>query len=225
MSKIIIPHTPKSEFSSLKEAVQYMQNLGYTESLRSLKYIVMYNPQYMNHLRRNGLDSLIGRLVGEMPELEHNEPMLRTLRNWATETPLMPYNLKCYDADDAITILGHSFENLEDIRNHTEIIGCQGVDGVHCWSPVDEPVKCCVHIGKICDGEFDFNQFDCYLSDYNEFYIFRKQRVLVEDMEAAIPYATHIQDYSMNDKFDLDQLPILCINPHHRYMIFVTHPE
>ena len=145
MAKICFPHYKKGEFASLADALKFLEHETYSISRYALCEIVQYNICYRNHLRRHGVEDLIVRLIDEAPQLKEEKVLLHRLREWAAEEKLADYDIQCYNIKDKITIHGHTFNGLQDIREHIELFGREGYDGLHCWSPTEvEHTKMCI---------------------------------------------------------------------------------
>ena len=132
MTKIYFPHYKKGEFASLADALKFLNRETYSISQYTLCEIVQYNTCYRNHLRHHGVENLIIRLIEEAPQLKEEKVLLYHLREWAVEEKLADYDIQCYNIKDKVTILGHTFNGLKDIREHVELFGCEGYDGLHC---------------------------------------------------------------------------------------------
>lgn len=109
-----------SEFRSLRDAVCRLKKSG---SLRySLLEIIKYNICYRDYLREHGMELLIRRMVSDVPELAEDQDLLQNLREWYDKEGkyLSEYDIQCYNIKDTITVLGHEFHGLEDVK--TKII-------------------------------------------------------------------------------------------------------
>ena len=91
---------------------------------------IQHNTCYRNHLHRHGVDDLIVRLIEEVPQFKEEKVLLYRLREWAAEEKLADYDIQCYNIKDKVTILGHTFNGLKDIRKHIELYGHEGHDGL-----------------------------------------------------------------------------------------------
>jgi hypothetical protein len=72
-------------------------------------------------------------LIDEAPQLKEEKVLLHRLREWAAEEKLADYDIQCYNIKDKVTILGHTFNGLKDIRRHIELSGRSGCGSLHCW--------------------------------------------------------------------------------------------
>ena len=130
MAKICFPHYKKGEFASLADVLKFLNRETYSVSRYALCEIVQYNTCYRNHLRRHGVEDLIIRLIMEAPQLKEEKVLLYRLREWAAEEKLADYDIQCYNIKDKVTILGHTFNGLKDIRKHIELYGHEWYGGL-----------------------------------------------------------------------------------------------
>lgn len=223
MAKICFPHHSNGKFDSLKEAVRTLKRRksGWWEYM--LTDIVRYNVCYRDILRKHGIETLIERLVGEAPELGSDGGSLDHLREWWERTkPLGAYDIQCYHVKDRVTILGHTFEGLEDIVRHRGIIGRDLWNDIDCSVPdrVDEYPD--VHIGELYSNYPVFDSFD--LGDDRTYrnYIFRSSPVTEREMKKAYD-APFTSCFSMvHENMRKNRLPVLYYDGDSAYMLLAT---
>lgn len=208
---VCFPHyvEGKGEFASLSDAVESLMN---DENLHDyLRKIVLYNVSYRDFLRGKGVDELIRRLVKEAPQLKEKKTDLDELRECLKEVKVADYDIQCYNVEDSVTILGHTFNGLKDIHKHVEIGGHDWAPSmpVDCWDR--EPIEGCgVHVGYLYKDYPKFDSSD-YLYDnrsYNN-YIFAKEPITEERMREVqkIPSAYNL--IKVHEAISETQLPIL----------------
>ena len=95
MTKICFPHHLRGEFSSLDEAFRFLRKREYGWSWNTLTEIVRYNVFYRDYLRDYGMDSLIEKIIDEVPELSNDRKALDYLREWADTETVAPYDIQC----------------------------------------------------------------------------------------------------------------------------------
>lgn len=227
MAKICFPHYKNGDFASLSDALKFLERETYSISRYALCEIVQYNTCYRNHLRRYGVEDLIMRLIEEAPKLKEEKVLLHRLREWVNEEKLANYDIQCYNIKDKVTILGHTFNGLKDIVNHVEMSGCEGYDGLHCWSKSEPNVYDDVHIGKIYDSYPIFDSSD--LSDNRTYqnYIFSHEPITQEDMNSVYNRTSHASNFCMVNEDIKDEviLPILYYEGDGKYMLLATAKE
>ncbi len=225
MTKICFPHYKKGEFSSLADALKFLERETYSISRYVLCEIVQYNTCYRNHLRRHGVEDLITRLIEEAPQLKDEKVLLLHLREWAENEKLADYDIQCYNIKDKVTILGHTFNGLSDIKRHIELVGYQGYDGLHCYSPMIADMCEDVHVGHFKENYPVFDSYD--LSDDRTYqnYIFRAEPITEEVMQKAFR-TNHVFNFCMVHE-DIDEilLPILYYSGDGKYMLLASKRE
>lgn len=222
MAKICFPNYKKGEFASLADALKFLYCETSTISSYALCEIVQYNTSYRNHLRRHGVEELIVRLIEEAPQLKKEKMLLHRLREWAAEEELTDYDIQCYNIKDKVSILGHTFNGLKDIREHIELYGREWCDGLHCWSSNEIESYDDVHIGHFYEN---YPIFDCYdLCDDRTYqnYIFRTAPVTEEDMEEAFQIFHGLDFCTVHENIPEEMLPILYYSGDGKYMLLAT---
>lgn len=184
---------------------------------------MLYTPRYRSHLRRHGVENLIERLIEEAPQIKSEPVLLYRLRRWAEECPLADYDIRCYNIKDKVTILGHTFNGLKDIRKHIECVWCQDEKILPLGPSVGRRVCKGVHVG-------------CYFERYSfwrpphdddaricQCYIFRSRPVTVDDMKDVL-CVPHEIDYRMSqENINSAWLPLLYYPGEGDYMFFATN--
>lgn len=223
MAKICFPHYKKGEFASLADAVKYLYRKKYAISGYELWEIVRYNVCYRNHLRQFGLDSLIDRLVEEAPLLKKCEVLVRRLRERLAKIKLADYDIQCYNIRDQITILGHTFDGLKDVRRHMELAAYELFGELHYVVPKRKarPYND-VHIGHFYDT---YPVFDCWdYADDRTFqnYIFRTAPITEEDMKESFRTFHGLKFCMVHEHIPEERLPILYYSGDGKYMLLAT---
>ncbi len=224
MSKICFPHYMRGEFKSLAAAIKFIGAESYSTSRYALRDIVQYTPHYRSHLRSHGVEDLIERLVEEAPKLQDAPVLLYRLRHWAEEYPLADYDIRCYNIKDRVTILGHSFRGLKDVRSHIEAIWREGPETSS--GPQMGEKRCAdVHVG--CH----FERYSLWRPPYDddaricESYIFRPHPISSEDMMGRL-CTPHEMDYRIEwENLAVEWLPMLYYPGKGDYMFVATNRE
>lgn len=225
MAYICFPHYKKGEFASLAEALKYLNRETYSISRYVLCEIVQYNTCYRNHLRLHGVEDLIMRLTDEAPQLKENKVLLNYLREWAAEEKLADYDIQCYNINDKVTILGHTFNGLKDIRGHVEFFGREWFDGLNCWTSTEVEPYNDVHIGLFYENYPVFDSFDLCDDRTYQNYIFRAAPITEADMKEAFR-TSHGSNFCMiHETIPEENLPILYYGGDNKYMFLATKKE
>lgn len=123
-SKICYPgHFKDSEFASLGDAVRQLKKSG---DLRNhMSELIKYNICYRDYLREYGMEILLRLMVSHAPELARDFELLQRLWDWYDKEGrnLSEYDIQCYNINDTITVLGHKFNGLEDVKAHRNACG------------------------------------------------------------------------------------------------------
>lgn len=100
----------------------------------------------------HGVDSLIDRILDEVPELTDEADALDYLRKWTRKEKMAPYDIQCYNIKDTVTIAGHDFNGLEGVIRHVELIGKEYYSGFECRVP--QKFESCrdVHVGLLYEN-------------------------------------------------------------------------
>lgn len=222
MAKICFPHHSQGEFSSLNEAFRYLRKREYGWSWFTLTEIVKYNIFYRDYLREHGIDSLIKKIIEEVSELSEDKKALNHLREWATKEKVAIYDIQCYNIKDKITVLGHTFDGLEDVIKHRELIGKEFMRGFDCFAPQNVNVYSDIHIGELYENYPIFDSYDLGDDRTYQNYIFRKDKISRQDMETAFA-VYHKGNFCMvHEQIPINLLPLLYYNGDGNYMLLAT---
>ncbi len=222
MAKICFPHYNKGEFESLADALKFLIRDTYSISQYILSDIVQYNTCYRDFLRHHGVEELIIQLIKEAPQLKKEKIMLNKLRKWAAEKKLADYDIQCYNIKDKVTILGHTFDGLKDIREHIELYGRKGYDELRCWSPAETVSYDDVHIGHFYDNYPVFDSSDLCDDRTYQNYIFRTVPITEENMKEAFSTFHGFNFCMVHESIPEENLPILYFSGEGKYMLLAT---
>lgn len=114
--KICYPGYRNAEFASLRDAVLYLKRNGGGQEY-SITELLKYNVCYRDYLRNHGIETLLKRIISDIPELATEEKVIKRIREWYDKEgkKLAAYDIQCYNIKDAITVLGHEFYGLEGV--------------------------------------------------------------------------------------------------------------
>lgn len=223
MAKICFPHYDKGDFASLAEALNYYSHPARSISNYILSNIVQYNTCYRDYLRQYGVEKLILQLTEEAPLLKEKTEMIRYLREWVAEEKLADYDIQCYNIEDKITILGHTFNGLNDIQKHIEYYGSKrDYENMFCWDSSSAEPYDDIHIGQL---DADYPSFDssdsCDHRSYKN-YIFSQKPITKSDMLEAFSVPHGINFSLVHENIPEEKLPLLYYVGDGQYMLLAT---
>jgi len=222
MTNICFPHHLQGEFSSLNEAFHYLRKREHGWSWFTLTEIVKYNVLYRDYLRGYGIESLVKMIIEEVPELANDEDALNYLRKWNTKEGVAKYDIQCYNIKDKITVLGHTFNGLEDIVKHREIFGKESYRGFECFSPKEVSIYSDIHIGELYENYPIFDSYDLGDDRTYQNYIFRKDKISEQDMVAAFTIHHRGNFCMVHEQIPSESLPVLYYRGDGNYMLLAT---
>lgn len=221
MTKICFPHYALGEYDSLKKAICSIKKMSNGWLGRTLINIVQYNLCYRDYLKEFGFDSLIERLFNEVPELRKEKESLLYLNDWWRERnkKIAPYDIQCYNINDQVTILGHTFNGLGDIFKHRTVAGRRYSDNfLHMPNSEYEGI----HIAEIYDEYPKFDEFDCDDDRTYQNYFFSD--LPITDMEMKkMKSCSYTSNYCMvHESIPEELLPMLYYGGDGKYMLLAT---
>ena len=225
MNKICFPHYDRGEFSSLAKAIKFLGATTYSLSRYALRDIVLYTPRYRDHLRRYGVEDLIERLIEEAPQIKSEPVLLHRLRRWAEESPLGDYDIQCYNIKDKVTILGHTFNGLKDVKQYVEMVYGENKDNLTLGPKVGSKRCEDLHIGCCFENYTSYQSMYYKETRLCQSYIFRTTPISQSDMY-GLPCAPHELDFFKDHEgIDMAWLPMLYYPDEGDYMFLVTKRE
>ncbi len=223
MTKICFPHHICGDFDSLRDAYNTLKNIPYGWDLGTLRDIIIYNTRYRDCLRKYGYNALTDLLFDDGCPIAKD---IKTSLYMDTALPehIKWYDIQCYNIKDKITILGHTFNGLEDIAAHCEMTGRDGCNGLECHAFDEYRTYRDVHIGMIYKN---YPVFDCYDACDNRCYrnfIFRKRKEITsKDIEDTFRYVKFKNDFCMvHEEIYASYLPILYYRGDGNYMLLAS---
>lgn len=226
MTKICFPHHVRGDFDSLEEAYKFFIGTkgGFTKYI--LGDIVRYNMRYRNQLRTLEYQALENLLIEDGCPVAKDFEMYSYLHNYLYKQERLccrNYDIQCYNIKDKITILGHTFNGLEDIAAHCEIVAKEHSMGVTYNVPYEYRVYRDIHVGKFYADYPCFDSFDaCDNRSYQNF-IFRKEQITCEEMRRTLKAVPHNRDFCMvHESIDYNYMPILYYKGEGDYMLLAS---
>ena len=225
MTKICFPHYECGEFRTLAKAIESLGATTYSLSRYALRDIVLYTPRYRDHLRHYGVEDLIAHLVVEAPQINDEPVLLHRLRRWAEESPLADYDIRCYNIKDKITILGHTFKGLADVRRYVEVAWCENENERTLGPSVGIARMEDMHVGCY------YEKCDMWIAPYSansricQSYIFRQNPVSQSDMSGVLCSPRDVDFLKDHEGLDMAWLPLLYYPGEGKYMFLATRRD
>lgn len=222
MAKICYPSYRKFQFSSLSQWFEYFDSKDRYLSPFTLCEIVQYNPCYRDLLRSDGLDAVINRLVSEAPGILEKPQWFESLKNAWKDNNIADYDIQCIGIHRKVTILGYTFNGLEEIRSRVEMFGFSHYNNLLCKFDSQQSDKIGVHIGCISRDYPKFDEFDA--SDNRQFqnYIFKTEPLTEEMMIEAHRIPARTNFCMVNEDIPESELPVLYYSGSGKYMFLAT---
>ncbi len=215
----IFDYLTTSSFATWQEAIRFMHEKDKLNN--DLNECIAYNVVLRDKLRQYGIEALLEEIFAIIPRNTLTDLTLRYIHRYWQEEPIADYDIQMYSINDAITILGHTFHGLADIRAHREIVGKLGSRWTDCWPKACEPIND-VHIGEWYANYPVFDSSDYSDNRTYENYIFRTHPLTQEHMNEYLQIP-HSCNYSMvGEGIPQTLLPILYYPGDGPYMLLAT---
>lgn len=225
MSRIYFPNYEHRHFNSLQTAYRYFINVKCIDYFYMITDIVQYNISYRDFLRKYGIESLIENLLDEAPELINDKHSIDCLRKWWNDCGMYiaEYDIQCYHIKDEVTILGYTFDGLNDIIKHCEMTCNEGLPGMVFCTPQECKKQGDIHVGEIYEPYPIFDSSD--LKDRRTFrnFIFRKSSICEADMRDSLAVSHRCNFCMVHEYIPHDILPILYYQGYGNYMLLATN--
>lgn len=223
MTKICFPHHRIGDFDSLQDAYTILRKMEHGWRDYTLFDIVKCNTRFRDHFRNHGLYALMAMILHEECLLAQDKEAMGYLCKAAHVWQIAGYDIQCYNINKQVTILGHTFNGLKDIKEHTEMTGCKSWRGFDCWSKGIKEVYDDIHIGKIYDGYPTFDSFDACDNRCYDNYIFRPTPITQADMTKAYHFIPRGSNFCMiSENIPERQLPVLYYSGSGNYMLLAS---
>ena len=221
MANICFPHYRRGDFDSLHEAYSYLREEN-CWSRYNLFDIVRFNVCYRDHFRKYGFLALMAMILEDECLLTKEREVIDCLCKSASNWHIANYDIQCYNIKDKITVLGHTFDGLEDIIAHREVVGKQYYSGFECFVPSNIAPYDDIHIGEIYDSYPTFDSYDSADNRTYQNFIFRKKEISALDMKSAYDIP-HISNFcKVHENIPEEMLPILYYSGDGKYMLLAT---
>ncbi len=206
-------------FSTWQEAVKvlYRSNrIGY-----ELQRFIQYNVVMRDILRQKGIEALLDEIFTIVPRRCVDERTIQYIIKYWTENPIADYDIQMYHIDDDITILGHTFHGLNDVRQHCEMTASVKSQ-LHCF-PTKEYIPLeNIHIGEIYESYPIFDSYDYSDNRCYENYIFASEPIMEELMQQYANIKPESNYCMVHEHIPAKNLPILYYVGEGPYMVLAT---
>ena len=206
-------------FSSWQEAVKYLYQSNRIGN--ELNRLIQYNVVMRDILRQKGIEALLDEIFAIVPKNSVDVRLIQLIIRYWTENPIADYDIQMYHIDDDITIFGHTFHGLQDVRQHCEMTASVRSQ-LHCF-PTKEYIPLeNIHIGEIYESYPIFDSYDYSDNRCYENYIFASKPITQKLMQQ---YANlkHECNYCMvHEKIPTELLPVLYYVGEGPYMVLAT---
>ena len=196
MSEICFPHHTRGDFDSLQEAYGFLRKTEGCWTSGTLFSIISTNVRYRNHYRDYGFYGLMALLLDEECLIAQDKDTMNFMGQVAKQWRVSDYDIQCYNVNDQITIMGHTFDGLKDIKSHV------GISAQH----KDNVLEC-------------NSDSDCRCQNF----IFKNRRITSHDFESLCGNNPRGSNFCMVHEFiPEDFLPILYYWGVGNYMLLAT---
>lgn len=227
--KVFFPCYGGCEFSSLGEAVNYVQQMRGGLSVY-IENLVMYNIRFRDCLREKGIDGVIKMLIDEAPAVSQDTKAIEDLRRKWTDrmnSYIAPYDIQCLPRNSRFCIEGCWFDGLEDVDGQVEMSGNPN-HRFGKWYTREgyKPNPAGLHVGEIWESYPVFDVYDMGDSRSYDNYIFSKQPLTESVMDLYSEKVSRRYDACMVHEYIPEELlPILYHNGDHDYVLLATAKE
>ena len=175
-----------------------------------LAAMVLYNVQYRDCLRSEGMEGLKARLLREAPVLAGQEKVMRGMEEWVQRhLPLADFDIQCYNIHDVVTIEGFDFCGWQDVHDHIELMATKRLDHFDVWSREPKSIAESVHVGCLYASYPTFDSSDWGDDRTYDNYLIRRHPITESEMEelSKVKYADNYQ--RVNGCLPAHLLPVL----------------
>lgn len=218
--KLCYPGYRNAEFVSFKDAVRYLKRNGGCLEY-SITELLMYNACYRDYLRNHGIETLLKRIISDVPELAMEEKVMKRILEWYEKEgkKLAAYDIQCYNIKDTITVLGHEFQGLEDVIGHRTAFGCIGHSDLSISSCVPKKQKSGLYVSEFYASYPIFDSYDIGDDRTYQNYVFTNEPIDGTRLK-EISEIRHSYNYCMvHENIPEHLLPILYYRGDGDYMI------
>ena len=223
MSKICFPHHTRGDFDSLQEAYGFLRKTEGCWTSGTLFNIISTNVRYRNHYRDYGFYGLMALLLDEECLIAQDKDTMNFMGQVAKQWRISDYDIQCYNVNDQITIMGHTFDGLKDIKSHVGISAQHKDNVLECNSDSDCRCPDGIHVGLVYEAHPIDDGIEAHQNRTCQNFIFKNRRITSHDFESLCGNNPHGSNFCMVHEFiPEDFLPILYYWGVGNYMLLAT---
>lgn len=206
-------------FSTWQEAIKALYLFDRIGA--ELDRFIQYNIVMRDILRQKGIEGLLDEIFAIVPKDKISPLTIRYITKYWTEHPIADYDIQMYHIDDDITILGHTFHGLEDVRKHCEMTASLG-SYLFCFPTKEHIPLENIHVGIIDKSYPKFDSYDYSDTRCYENYIFALEPI-TEQLILQYAKIELESNYCMvHEDIPTKLLPILYYVGDGPYMVLAT---
>lgn len=221
MAHVCCSYPEKGKFNSLQDAVVYLAKRNDLHIY--LPEIVYYNIEHRDMLRKMGIEAYVEYLKNKCPLFATDTRAIDAMyQMWETEEQVANYDIQCYHIRDKVTVLGHTFNGLKDIKSHCSIIGHYHYAEAIISKVKREPLDG-LYVGQLYDSYPILDHYDLGDDRTYQNYFFRNHLIKKSDLLTAMDRISCYFNFCMvHELIPEELLPILYYRGDGNYMLLAT---
>ena len=164
---------------------------------------------------------MLDEIFAIVPKDKISPLTIRYITKYWTENPIADYDIQMYHIDDDITILGHTFHGLKDVRQHCEMTASLG-SYLFCFPTKEHIPLENIHVGIIDKSYPKFDSYDYSDTRCYENYIFAPKPITKEQMQQYANIKLESNYCMVHEHIPAENLPILYYVGEGPYMVLAT---
>ena len=214
MAHVCCSYPEKGKFNSLQDAVVYLAKRNDLHIY--LPEIVYYNIEHRDMLREMGIEAYVEYLKNKCPLFATDTRAIDAMyQMWETEEQVANYDIQCYHIRDKVTVLGHTFNGLKDIKSHCSII-----------SKVKREPLDGLYVGQLYDSYPILDHYDLGDDRTYQNYFFRNHLIKKSDLLTAMDRISCYFNFCMvHELIPEELLPILYYRGDGNHMLLATSKQ
>lgn len=207
-------------FSTWQEAVCFLNESNKLNS--RLEDMIMYNIKVRDEVRRMGIRNFLDEVLSIVGRDRIKQECIQNIISYWTNNPIADYDIQIYTIDTPITLMGHTFESLNSLRDHCEMYASNGylykpnakfyVKKDEQYAPLNN-----IHVGVLKEHHFKYDSVS-----FLENYIFRPEPITEELMWQYLQMERKNNFCMVHESIPHELLPILHNFDDLRYMLLAT---